>query len=461
MSSILLEKLKKQSAELAKLVKDTSAEGKAAIKKSNDDLLATREELNKAKLEKEKPAEKVIYKKLRSEFQDVHGSDEHRLNLIHKSDAGDNGDKIAFHKACDELYVAQNMLRFAYGESYDVRKSSNDRAQQLMIKYRDIMKAMDTATATEGSEWIPRGLSSRLWEFIRVNTVVSSLFPQIEMPTDPFDVPIMTAGTEVFIQGESLEDNAAKLDASQVSTSNVTLDAKKFAVRTILSTELEEDAVFAVAPMIVASIMRDQAEAYENAFINSDTAATHQDSNVTAANDVRKAFLGWRAKAIDESFSSAATGAIVATDFLDALTRMGRAAINRDGVVCVTGPQGWNIIQSFDDVRTVDKYGPKASILTGEVGKLFGVAIVISGQYPENLNASGVVDDITTDNTAWSFAKRDAFLQGNRRNVIIKTKEDIETDQTVMVSTARHALIYRFPDGVTTGNPIDYVFDVD
>jgi len=47
---------------------------------------------------------------------------------------------------------------------------------------------------------------------------------------------------------------------------------------------------------------------------------------------------------------------------------MGKFGVNPREVVCVVGPQGYQQLKSIDEVTTVDKFGPQATIL----GKLPG-----------------------------------------------------------------------------------------
>ncbi len=50
--------------------------------------------------------------------------------------------------------------------------------------------AMDSTTAGRGDELVATGMSGRLWEDVHQETRVSSLFNRIDMPTNPFDIPL-------------------------------------------------------------------------------------------------------------------------------------------------------------------------------------------------------------------------------------------------------------------------------
>ena len=46
-----------------------------------------------------------------------------------------------------------------------------------------------------GDEWVPDLWSAQIWRKARADNVILPLLPQIEMPSNPFEVPIgLTAG---------------------------------------------------------------------------------------------------------------------------------------------------------------------------------------------------------------------------------------------------------------------------
>ena len=190
----------------------------------------------------------------------------------------------------DDIYIASKILR------RDPRslKMWNEFASEASA----LRKAMDTATSEEGLEWIPTGFSSELIRKVKLALKVAALSRRIVMPTNPFKLPIDGADAVAYLTAESTSDTATKITASTPGTNNVTFDAVKLACRVLVSTELEEDSVVAILPLLRDKIVQALAEAQENATINGDTDGTHMDSDVTAATDVRKAWDGYRKLAL-------------------------------------------------------------------------------------------------------------------------------------------------------------------
>lgn len=417
---------------------------------------------------------------------------ERSLFVIHKSTATTGLEK-EFQQKSDHLFVLDSFIKKIHGKQASVWNSSHPTVQRMVKEFNllkrsfcsesvekaditkelqseldleylaEMRKAFNTGTSGEGSNWIPTDFSNQFLNYLSLNAVVPQLFRQIDMPTPTFTLPQKTAGLTVYLQGESKLDDDAKLKPSQVTTGSVNLTAKKLAVRTLASSEGVEDSIIPLLPMITEEIYLQLALAFENIILNGDTSASPSDSDIVNSWDHRKAAIGLRAWAIDESFTTAATASnYQISDFRGEMKNVGKYGIPRDQVVCITSVDGLNVTATrFTDLTTVDKYGPKAYVHTGEVAKIDGVPFIIAGQYRADLNASGQYDGSTTDNTALSFARRDAYITGLRRGITLKTKEDIETDQLIIVSTARWAGTATYPSGLTNGRPISMLYDVD
>jgi hypothetical protein len=90
-------------------------------------------------------------------------------------------------------------------------------------------------------------------------------------------------------------------------------------------------------------------------------------------------------------------------------------------------------------MTTLDKYGAGATILTGELGKLFGIPVIVSEHARETLNGSGTYDGSMTNRGLMLLVNRTQWLRGDRRTMKIEVARQIQTDQTLLVSTMRKA----------------------
>jgi HK97 family phage major capsid protein len=294
-----------------------------------------------------------------------------------------------------------------------------------------------------GAEWIPTGFSADLVDRVNLELKVASLFNRITMPQDPFTLPIKSTGATVYKLGESQteHESATKITKTEVTTTNVTLASTKLGARVNFSEELSEDSIVPILPMLRAELARSMAEGIENTIINGDTTALHQDSDVTASTDVRKSWKGLRK--LTNSGGKVSLATFNLENLRSIRTAMGKYGVSPSKLAIVTGISGYIQLLGIKDssgnvvVTTIDKYGPNATIVTGELAKIDGIPIIVSEHVRENLNASGVYDGTTTTKTILLLVYRDALLIGDRRTFTLKTDEDIETDQTILVATQR------------------------
>ena len=309
----------------------------------------------------------------------------------------------------------------------------------------ELRKAMDTAESTGGGSWIPTGFSSQLIEQYRLALMVANALPQIDMPTSPYEMPVQTNTPTSYFVAESTADDPSSGPTGDITTRKPTLTAKKFFAHLQLSTELDEDSIIPMLPRIRASFAQSLADALEDCLINGDTASPHMDSDTTSATSRRKAFLGLRAIAVDQSYTTALT-----TFNADTLTNMrfgmGKYGVNPKNLVMITGAKGYGRLLRLKDaaanpvVLTIDKFGPQATAVTGTLAKFDGIDILISEFMREDLNANGIYDATETD-TGILMVFKPGFLIGNRRKITLKTWENIRTDQIVTVATSRHAFV--------------------
>ena len=302
----------------------------------------------------------------------------------------------------------------------------------------ELRKAMDTQTTGEGFEWIPTGFSRELIRRVELELKVAALFPRITIPTPTYVLPAQGADAVAYLTPESLVDSSVKITASTPRTRRVTFEARKLASRIVFSEEMNEDSLIPVLPYIKDQLVDALAVAEEQAVINGDVIpAPHQDIDVINPLDARWAWNGlrWWARNCGAVQTNMAT---FNTVNLRALRRsMGVYGTDPAKLAWVTSICGYFAMLNNADVLTVDKYGPQATILSGELGKFDNVPIVVSEYVRQDLDATGVYSGAGNVRTVLILVYKKAFMFGDRRKVTLKSKEDIETDQAIGVATQR------------------------
>jgi len=286
------------------------------------------------------------------------------------------------------------------------------------------VKAFGTGVANAGAEWVPTLMSSSFLEEYELDLQVVSQFQSVNMPSSPFDVPKATNPTTARRQVESC-DPADNVAAANFGTDKITLSAEKLVEYMCLPEELNEDS----APQILALVRREvseaQGRAFETAILNGDTAGTHQDSDVTGVVDARTSWDGLRKLAIANSATEDFTGGAVGLSGLRTMrSNMGKFGVRERELVWLASPKVYQQMLDIDEVTTVEKFGPMATILRGSLAALDGIPIVITEYNRDDLNASGVYDGITTNLSEIKLVNRTRFMWGVRRPIRVRAVMD-------------------------------------
>ncbi len=303
----------------------------------------------------------------------------------------------------------------------------------------DLAKAMSTSGTATGAEWIPTNFSQDLYYQVHLATKMAALFPQIAMPSNPYKLPVVASDMTPYLQAENTTDvntsAGTQFVASTPGSTNVTFTATKIAIRTLFSEEMTEDAVFPILDFIKNNLALTMALGLEDAVINGDTTASHQDADVTGSTDVRKAWKGLRKLTQTANDTSLSTFDAAALRAMRA--KMGKYGVDPSKLVWTTSARGLMSFLGLTQVMTMDKYGDNATIVRGELARLDNIPIIISEKVRTDLNASGVNDSTTNTKSVVLLTYVPAFMLGTKRGITVRARFDEERDQSVMVSTWR------------------------
>lgn len=323
--------------------------------------------------------------------------------------------------------------------------------RHLSLAPRSIRSAVEKSMydgAGVGAELVPDQFLAMLHEQYQLPKVVRSLFGQIEMTSASMLVPRLDRGGRPYIKGQVTVDNPAYYTASTPVTAQKTINAKGLATHYVLDEDLTEDSAILLLPAMQKQIAQDLADAFEDAIINGDSAGTHQDtianwnirgrwgsSGLGTSADHRKLFTGLRAQAFDRS-STKDISSLTITKFLEMVAVAGEFATASR--VLIASPEAiTQHVLGLDQLITVDKFGPNATILSGQIGSIFGIPVVMSRFLSADMNASGIFDNVTTTKTGLLLANTDSWNVFARRGVQVEQEKDIKTGAYHLVATER------------------------
>lgn len=357
------------------------------------------------------------------------------LNKLLLAKSGLNSDEREFQKACDDAYLVSVIT--------GVHPS-----QLQCFKQLQNTKIFKTAYSTEDftdTYWWPNTLSRDMIEQVEAELKVAALHRTIEMPTNPYKIPGKTGRAITYLVDESTDEAGTKPPSSKgplPSGVGVLFDAKKLMAYVPISDESTEDLVIPIMGMIKEDVAKSMAEAIEQSTINGQIAGDTIDTQLgLAGNDARRSWNGHRVHAFGGGWVQdlSAWSPTAATALLRKMrAAMGRYGVNPGKLAWVCSIKGYNQMLTNEDVKTLDKYGANATLITGEMARFDNIPVVISEYVPENLNANGAyTSDVDNDYTMIELVYADGWAHGERTKFTVRQGEEIKTDQKFIVSKSR------------------------
>lgn len=325
-------------------------------------------------------------------------------------------------------------------------------AQDKTVEEFLTTKVMTTGGAGTGAEWIPTTFSSMLLDVIRLDNPEVNLIPHMVQPRNPWRFPILTTTGAAYRKLENVDATE-----SDIGTANRDWEGHVHAVWHRFTDELDQDSIVAIVPALRFSLVRSMGEGMGMAIVNGDNdAAAHIDADYIAATapylTYQGGINGLRQFALDAQGTGAAsttggsgaflTSAMVAAGF----SAMGKFAARRVGdlALLVNAETYLKLVTEADSpVTTLDKYGTQATILTGELARIWNIPIFISHAVEQRRNSvtdEGFNDAATGASNTLSTAvlfNRFNFRIGDLRDFRVETDRNIVTMRDDMVASAR------------------------
>jgi len=328
-------------------------------------------------------------------------------------------------------------------------------------EFLPLAQAMDSATTAEGLEYVPRELSASLIERVNLQLLVAPLFINVDMPSNPFDIPARAVSrTRLGKASENTADTGQTgFNKITPGTRKVTLTAVKFGGEALVSRDLEEDSLIAILPFIEEELTDYMAADFEDTLINGDTTGTHMDSDVTSSTDPRKNFSGLRKLALSGAKTDVSNAApTVANSIRTNRKKMGKYGVRPADLAHIVSINAYIQLLADTSVLTLEKYGPFATIVTGELARVDGSPVIVSEFVRSDLNATGVYDGTTTTRTEVLSVNRRGYAIGERRGLTLQVLRELyaEDDQDAILASWRKAFAARFTSSTETTVAVAY-----
>jgi hypothetical protein len=236
-----------------------------------------------------------------------------------------------------------------------------------------------------------------------------------------------------------------------MATAKSTFTATELVGEVDFAYNLDEDAVIAVMPTLREEIARGGADYIDKFIMNADStnAATGNINLDDADPDDDSYYLsagqdGLRHQIIVDNTAQAVDINTTLTDALlrAAWAKMGKYGTDVGRLVMFADPKTYLVsLMGLTNVVTWDKFGPQATVLTGQLGAWSGIPIVPT-------SAIALAEDdgklsttaVNNDEGTVLIAHRDFWKVGYKRKLMMEVYRDIQKRSIVMVASFRIAI---------------------
>jgi HK97 family phage major capsid protein len=310
---------------------------------------------------------------------------------------------------------------------------------------RAAVKALATGATGTGAELTQTGIATSLWQDFYMSSKLVSGLTVTPMSDDPFDIPL-AFGDFTWYKGTQ----SAATTSTDLATSESTLTSTEQVAEVDWSYSLDEDSVIALMPAIRARLTISGGKSQDAFYMNADATSTGS-SNVNAveATPASNAYYltagqdGLRHKVIVDYTSSGSNhegGALSDTTMGNMLALMGDYGTDIENLRLVPEINSYYKLLTLTNVATVDKYGPAATILKGELVRYRGIPVIPTNVFAKT-NATGKTAN-SASNTLGSLYcyHNNMWTVGFPRTLMIETWRDVQKRQLIMVVSYRIAI---------------------
>lgn len=350
----------------------------------------------------------------------------------------------------DEIKALQNSkMLYAENSRSNTQFSEKEMANAVllakMLNKRDIFdtKYGSRMKAVTSVDQFLSNFSTNIYTQMEQQLVIAPMFNRLAVDAKTFRVPVADEDTDGDVAMFKSGTFATGIgDLSNVPTSNqntiasVDFTPHKFMATTHLAKDEEEDTVLPLMEFLRAAATRRLARAIDKSILRGTGALTgftaSPTNSITAGTGYASVIEGITNLCEDASLTvdtGSANDKVDPSDIASARTSMGRYGLQLgNDLVFITSIEGYNNLVSTSDFRTVDKFGPNATYLTGSVGAVYGIPIVIS-EFLDNVGSTG--------NHLGVMLYKPGFMIAERRGIEIESEYEPRQQVTAMYMSTR------------------------
>ena len=337
-----------------------------------------------------------------------------------------------------------------------------------------VKNALAGAASNSGATMLPTETAEEIIGIVYERNFMRSLFPAMPMNRRIMKVPKLSGSVSFHQFTLSDADSGTAAGESRHVTAEVELELKTMMANIPIGNYLVAYGVEGLMSVLRDDIASRLAFNEQSLFLNGDTQTTtatningtyHAANNPSGVsstvNDYLFNFDGLRKSAAASAVSVSGTFAL--SHLRTAISNLGVYADNREDLAFIV-PRNLEVqLMGLTELQTVDKYGPQAAVLSGEIGRIYGVRVFGTGVIPTTLDYTGQ-GDATQSTDAQTLAilthVRSPII-GNptvaERRFSIGFHDEPTKDRFVLIPRQDVAFNVRYPDAICLLTGIDTI----
>ena len=337
----------------------------------------------------------------------------------------------------DKVEKAKKQLKGLY-----VQSKILERPMDSLKGFKDAASVIEKAvTPADLSSWAAEEFSNEVLEGLELELTVANMFKTIQMPDNrqTLSIPARTGNLSAYLIAP-----AASAVESAITGGKVSFTVQKLMAYSAIADEADAEIVAATTDLTIAELKRSLARGIEDSIINGDTA-------YAVANDPKKLYDGLRkygnANAVDNG-----GGNITLDNINAARKKMGIYGIQPSELALIVNPNVYYQLFGISEFLTIDKIGSKATLVTGQVGSIFGYPVIVTEYIANNLGTDGSdnngdAGDVTSEAL---LVNKNYFYKCQRGGVMLEKQRQAKTGTNDLVSS----LSVDFKNVAVAGTPV-------
>ncbi len=281
--------------------------------------------------------------------------------------------------------------------------------------------------STENYETI---FSTRILRDIEAELKIGRMFTELPMSSKNLTMLVEPeAGEASWVDAATYGTPATTGDELKAKLGEVSFRTFKLAAKSFITDETEEDAIISLLPILRRRLIEAHAVSIEKAFLLGDGNGKPTGLVTFAQND----------NAVFTAEANADGSVAVTAAQIQSMRRMlGRKGLDRSKLALVISMDAYYDLLTDEEWQDVAQVGDASVKLTGEVGRIYGIPVVVSEYFADR--AAGAVFGV--------LVYRDNFVVPRQRQVTVERERQAERQRDAYYVTQRVNLQRFFENGV-------------